>query len=82
MNKRNILYITITVICVISIILGVYYQIFEGKVVNEADLNEIENVIVEDEVDDPQDLLAEFNKLFKSTRRFRKKKCEFLKLWT
>ena len=35
MNKRNIMYISISIICVISIILGVYYQMFADKVVDE-----------------------------------------------
>lgn len=65
MKKRNMMYITISIICVIAIILGVYYQIFSKKVINENQLNEITNTI-EDEVtaDDPKDLLLEFNKLF------------------
>lgn len=65
MEKRNMMYITISIICVIAVILGVYYQIFSKKVINENQLNEITNTI-EDEVtaDDPKDLLLEFNKLF------------------
>lgn len=65
MEKRNMMYIAISIICVIAIILGVYYQIFSKKVINENQLNEITNTI-EDEVtaDDPKDLLLEFNKLF------------------
>lgn len=64
MEKRKIMYIVIIIICVISIILGVYYQIFADKVVNEGKLNEIDNTIDNTEVDSPEDLLAEFNKLF------------------
>ena len=64
MDKRNIMYISISVICVLAIILGVYYQIFADKVVNENDLNEIENTVGETDADDPNDLIDEFNALF------------------
>ena len=64
MNKRNIMYISISIICVISIIIGVYYQMFEGKVIDEGAVNEMANVIEEAEADDPEDLLEEFNELF------------------
>ena len=71
MKKRNIMYIAIGIICVISIILGVYYQIFANKVVDEESVNEIANTIEdEDTVENPKDLLAEFNKLF--TNNFNK----------
>ena len=45
MKKRNIMYIAISVICVVSVILGVYYQIFADKVVDEGAVNTITNVI-------------------------------------
>ena len=64
MNKRNIMYISISVICVISIILGVYYQLFEDKVINEDIVNEIIDNSGDVEADNPTTLLAEFNKLF------------------
>lgn len=65
MKSRNIMYIVISIICIVAIILGVYYQIFSKKVVKESKVNEITNNI-EDEpnVDDPENLLLEFNKLF------------------
>lgn len=65
MKSRNIIYIVISIICIIAIILGVYYQIFSKKVVKESKLNEVTNNI-EDEpnVDNPENLLLEFNKLF------------------
>ena len=44
MKKRNIMYIAISVICVVSVILGVYYQIFADKVVDEGAVNTITNV--------------------------------------
>lgn len=65
MKSRNIIYILISIICIVAIILGVYYQIFSKKVVKESKLNEVTNNI-EDEpnVDNPENLLLEFNKLF------------------
>ena len=65
MSKRNIMYISISIICIISIILGVYYQIFADKVVGEGDVNEIDEKEYAD-VDNPEDLLLEFNKLFEN----------------
>lgn len=69
MKKRNIIYIIISIICVISIILGVYYQIFEGKVVSEKNVNKVQ----ENETDNKNNaesiekVLAEFNSLFTNT---------------
>lgn len=65
MKSRNIMYILISVICIIAIILGVYYQMFSKKVVKESKVNEVTNNI-EDEpnVENPENLLLEFNKLF------------------
>lgn len=67
MSKRNIMYISISIICVIAIILGVYYQIFAGKVIGEEDVNEIENTVEEPDVEKPSDLVAEFNQLFNNS---------------
>ena len=68
MNKRNILYGAIIVICIIAIIIAVYHQIFSKKVVNENKINVIENATIDDEpIIDPKDTLAEFNKLFTNT---------------
>lgn len=64
MKKRNIMYISISIICIVCIILGVYYQIFADKVVNENMLNEVTNTIGESNIENPEDLLLEFNKLF------------------
>lgn len=64
MKHRNIMYIVISIICVVSIIIAVYYQIFAKKVVSESKANENTNIIDDDDLDDPEDLLAEFNKLF------------------
>ncbi|MCI8345102.1 MAG: hypothetical protein HFJ42_03910 [Clostridia bacterium] len=67
MKIRNVMYIVIGVICIIAIILGVYYQMFSKKVVKESQLNEVtNNVDDEPDVDDPENLLLEFNKLFKN----------------
>jgi hypothetical protein len=67
MKKRNIIYIVISVICIIAIIMGVYYQIFADKVVSENAVNNVANEIEEEKVDNPEDLLAEFNNLFTNT---------------
>lgn len=67
MKKRNILYGAIILICVISVIIAVYYQFFEKKVAKEANVITFENTIEEDPVDNPKDVLAEFNKLFTNT---------------
>ena len=65
MKKRNIMYIAISVICVVSVILGVYYQIFADKVVDEGAVNTITNVIENtSNVESPEKLLEEFNNLF------------------
>lgn len=65
MKIRNIMYIVISIICIIAIILGVYYQIFSKKVVKESKLNEVTNDIQDEpNVDDPENLLLEFSKLF------------------
>ena len=65
MNKRTIIYIIISAICVIAIIAGVYYQIFGSKNDNTNTLTNENNVIVnEDGVIDPEELKKEFNSLF------------------
>lgn len=66
MKKRNIMYIVISIICIIAIVIAVYYQIFAKKVIDESAVNEIANTIVADsqKADNPEDLLQEFNKLF------------------
>lgn len=68
MNKRNLLYITISIICVIAIIVAVYYQIF-NKAQDENVINN-ENIIDETQIEDKQDLeqiKAEFDSLFNNT---------------
>ena len=66
MKKRNILYAIIGVVCVIAIIVAVYAQIFEDKVITgkENGVITFDNAIEDDPVDNPKDILAEFNKLF------------------
>jgi len=70
MEKRKIMYIVISIICVISIIVGVYYEMFADKVVDEGAVNEIEDNTNYGDVENPEDLLLEFNKLF--TNNFNK----------
>lgn len=67
MEKRKIMYIVIVIICIIAIILGVYYQIFADKVITENMVNATENIIVDDDTENPEDLLIEFNSLFTNT---------------
>ena len=65
MNKRYIIYIVVAIICVIAIVAGVYYQIFENKPKqNVVGNNEIINTQDPDEVIDPEILKEEFNSLF------------------
>ena len=69
MNKRYIIYIVIAIICVIAIISGVYYQVFENKPKQKQ--NTVTNEIVDnqdpDEVIDPEILKEEFNSLFNNS---------------
>lgn len=67
MEKRKIMYIVITIVCIIAIILGVYYQIFADKIVTENMVSEPENIVEDNNADDPEDLLKEFNNLFNNT---------------
>lgn len=65
MNKRTILYIIISAICIIAIIAGVYYQIFGSKNDNTNTLIDENNVTVDENgVIDPEVLKEEFNSLF------------------
>lgn len=67
MEKRKIMYIVITIVCIIAIILGVYYQIFADKIVTENMVSEPENIVEDNNADNPEDLLKEFNNLFNNT---------------
>lgn len=67
MEKRKIMYIVITIVCIIAIILGVYYQIFADKIVTENMVSEPENIVEDNNAEDPEDLLKEFNNLFNNT---------------
>ena len=68
MNKRNLLYIGITIICVISIIVGVYYQIFKpNQKQNTINNNTINQDNIEDKIEDAETLKAEFNSLFNNS---------------
>ncbi len=65
MKKRNILYIAIAIICVVSIAIGVYVQIFGNKSKQNTVHNEIINTgDDEDTVIDPEVLKEEFNSMF------------------
>ena len=69
MEKRKILYILIAIICVISIICGVYYQIFLSKPSKQnSPSNEIVDPgIIDNGVIDPEILKDEFNSLFNNS---------------
>ena len=65
MKKRNIMYIAIMIICVIAIIVGVYYQVFSKKEKNEITTGETNSIPNNNtQVTSSQELLAEFNSLF------------------
>lgn len=64
MKKRNILYGAIIAVCVIAIIIAVYYQFFDNTVIRPQQNVVIENIVEEDITDDPKGTLTEFNKLF------------------
>lgn len=69
MNKRYIIYIAITIICVIAIVIGVYYQVF-GEKIKQNTVNN--NQIIEDGQNeynaiDPEILKEEFNLLFNNS---------------
>lgn len=68
MNKRKLLYIVISIICVIAIIVAVYYQIFKKAPNNNITNNEqIEDEIQGEEKQDLEEIKAEFNLLFDNT---------------
>lgn len=65
MKKRYIIYIVISIICVIAIVAGVYYQVFQNKPKqNVIGNNEIIDNKDPDEVIDPEILKEEFSSLF------------------
>lgn len=67
MKKRNIIYIAIALVCVIAIVVGVYYQVF-GEKPKE---NILTNEIIDDDGNvtaiDPEVLKEEFNSLFNNS---------------
>lgn len=64
MKNRYIIYIVVSIICVIAIVVGVYYQIFENKPKQNIITNEIIDNIDPDKAIDPELLKEEFNSLF------------------
>lgn len=65
MKSRNILYIVITIICVISIIIAVYYQIYGNDVRPSIVTNNIGNTQIDNSDDiDLEKIKNEFNNLF------------------
>jgi len=68
MNKSYILYIEISIICVIALFAGVYYQIFNDKPKkNTIQQNEIVDTPDPDDAIDPEILKEEFNSLFNNS---------------
>ncbi len=68
MNKRNILYIAIAIICVIAIVAGVYYQVYGNKPKqNTINNNEVIDDGNTDKAIDPELLKEEFNSLFNNS---------------
>lgn len=67
MNKRYIIYIVIAIICVIAIVVGVYFQVFGNKPKQNTITNEIVDNQDPDEVIDPEILKEEFNSLFNNS---------------
>ena len=64
MKKRNLIYIAISVFCVIAIAAGVYYQIF-GQDDKKPNNNHVSNTQTDGEqIDDPEEIKEEFNSLF------------------
>lgn len=66
MKKRNLLYITITIICVIAIIAGVYYQIFSNSPRQNTTTNEVEENNQNEKID-IEEIKEEFNSLFNNS---------------
>lgn len=65
MKGRNILYIVISAICIVAIIVGVYYQIFGDKNANTNTENNEQNIIIDENgVIEPEVLKEELNSLF------------------
>ena len=65
MKSRNILYIVISIICVIAIVLAVYYQIFGNDEKPSVVTNNIENIQINDtEEIDLEQIKNNFNNLF------------------
>lgn len=67
MKKRYVLYIAITIICVIAIIAGVYYQILGKKPKKNIENNIVGNETSQNEVQDPETIKEEFNLLFNNS---------------
>ena len=67
MKKRYILYIVISIICVIAIITGVYFQVFGDKPKQNVNYNEDSQDPTEMQTEDPEVLKEEFNALFNNS---------------
>lgn len=65
MNSRNILYIVLSIVCVIAIVIAVYYQIFGNDVKPSIVTNNISNIQIDNSEEiDLEQIKNEFNKLF------------------
>lgn len=63
---RNLIYIAIAIVCVIAIVIGVYYQLFKtgGNEVTNAVIDDIGSQVVETQKDNPQIIREEFYGIF------------------
>lgn len=64
MKKPIILYVIITIICVIALIMGIYYQFFKQDTTTVGQGNVLPDKSEGDEIQTQEELKAEFNELF------------------
>lgn len=77
MKKNYIIYVVISIICVIAITIGVYYEVF---VKEDEDIyipqNTMSNNTEEEDPDDPEKIKEEFNSLFTNNINFQNNSVE------
>ena len=64
MKKRNILYIIISIICIVSIIIAVYYQVFKPNRSNQISNQQVQPTTVKENKLDLEKIKENFNMLF------------------
>lgn len=71
MKKNYIIYTVISIICVIAIALGVYYEVFiKNDDIVYTPQNTVANNTMDEETDNPEQIREEFNSLFTNTINF------------